>query len=241
MIIWYIHIYIYIYFYSSSKMMFEMVCFFSNETFQHQMFGRKSRFSPKSLWGSDSQKPGHGSTSRGRPETGRDRWTTHVWQKKWRVNSCGCGSSVCLVALFFSFSRSRMPTIWKSLLALQLAALLRHASHASHASTLHASKKRFIWVKCFWNMPTIWKKKGRYVRYVNAKDAKDAWISEMRAMSPHSWHAFACFLLALLQDFTSSHPLPMSGLHGFRGTWLTPWQGMRFRWISSLSQMCCFF
>lgn len=31
----------------------------------------------------------------------------------------------------------------------------------------------------------------------------------------------------------------MSGLHGFRGTWLTPWQGMRFRWISSLSQMCC--
>lgn len=75
----------------------------------------------------------------------------------------------------FPFSRSRMPTIWKSLLALLLA-----------AATCIANDCQRFKMPCFWNMPTIWKK-GRYVRYVNAKDAKDAWSSEMRAMSPHMW------------------------------------------------------
>ena len=57
------------------------------------------------------------------------------------------------------------------------------------------------------------------------------------AMSPLSWHAYAAMHVSFC--FPSSHPLPISGLHGFRGTWLTPWQGMRFRYVSSSSQMWC--
>ena len=216
MIIWYIHlhIHIYIYFYSSSNMMFEMVwslLFFSNETFQHQMiclaFLKKTggKAAPKSL-SDPTAETGHGSTSRGRPETGRDRerpWETTGWVCK---NGLQQKMEVPCLSLFQVANANDLKK------SLGFAGIyFNMPKHASHASTLHASKKKNIWVKCFGICQRFEKKKGRYVRYVryvNAKDAKDAWISEMRAMSPHSWHAFAC-LCMLPSNFTSRlHVIP---------------------------------
>lgn len=159
MIIWYIHIHIHIYIiyiYTFTHLVtwclkwFEV---FYNETFQHQMICL--------AFESTAEKPHRkvsqirlaetgGSTSRGRPtETGRDRERPLVCQHASSVQKNG-GRVLCL-----SFSRSRMPTIWKSLLALQLQH--QHANICLDICLDICIEKK----ECqgFWNMQTIWKKR----------------------------------------------------------------------------------
>ena len=176
-----------------------MVCFFSNETFQHQMICLALQSTVEKPVGTEKKslsdptcrnRPWEHPPRQARPETGR----VYHW--------------LFFEFFWFSFSRSRMPTIWKSLLALQL-----HANmHRFHA--IWKNKNAF----CAFGICQrfFFKKRKIYVKYVNAKDAKDAyevakcvqWVLIL-GMLPF------CFLLAFLQDFKSSPP-------NVRPSWL-PW------------------
>lgn len=171
MIIWCIHIHIHIW-----------CVFFSNETFQHQMIfmiclaflekhGGKARWHRKKVSvGSDVSKQAMGAPAAAGPTRDRERPLTGC--RLWRLSS-----------VVFSFSRSRMPTIWKSLLALQL----QHANmHRFHASIL----KRNAFCAFGICQRFFFKKKEDICKICECKRCKRCiWSSEMRAMSPHSWHA----------------------------------------------------
>ena len=127
-IIWYIHIHIhiYIYFYSSSKMMFEMVwSFFLMKPFTFSIKWFVWHFKAR------PEKP-HRKVSQIRPQKQAMGAPAAAGQRPGET-VVFCNSKICKKSFFelqksllwrkssvVTFSRSRMPTIWKSLLALQL-------------------------------------------------------------------------------------------------------------------------
>ena len=126
MIYTYTYTYIYIYFYSSSKMMFEMVwSFFLMKPFTFSIKWFVWHFKAR------PEKP-HRKVSQIRPQKQAMGAPAAAGQRPGET-VVFCNSKICKKSFFelqksllwrkssvVTFSRSRMPTIWKSLLALQL-------------------------------------------------------------------------------------------------------------------------